>query len=484
MSTCSRTARSVCLNPETDSTTESLTGAGQATGSKTSTLTLTPRTENKTMKFTLTAMIAASTLLLPSIDATAATKTSASKSRTHNASSARKDTRKNNRRATVAAVTSSPSSSSKVANPTPTDCDLDNNRWVDVNDIMTLLPLLGSPCNDSDCQGDINKDAQINVNDLMVLIANYGSPAPPSESDLAETVLSGATLMLQHRYVQDASPFHDLGVRNNAVCVSAYGFLVSNTGTPEGMEKVLNHTSDEIADYLRYYANFYGIDTNTDGTVILDIEGHDFSPRMWGRYLDSAHEKYNPEMLDRILDAYILRIQVARDVFPNAKLGLYEITTPHPFGNSQIEGQVRRMRGYEYAAAYGILEGLDFACPVIYMPWGNQDVKHHKIADYTALGIETSRSLLRQDGTPVEIMPMISMTVFNGSSAHHGEVAPLEDVSLQINVMRDLGVEDFLIWNGTENLYNVNDDLYNLDYMVVDRLAELLDYLSNNSVTG
>ena len=420
----------------------------------------------------MTAMIAAGAILLPATTATFAASPSTNKTAAVSKTTKSQSRKQNN---------SSQLSVAKPAQayqPTASDCDLSGNQVVDVNDIMALLPAMGTRCNRDQCSTDINRDSRTNVNDLMLVIANFGAAAP-SSSELAQTELNGATLSLQNWYAKEQSTLNSMGVTNKSVCISSYGLLVDGLTEDGALERTLNNTAEEVRDYLISYANHYGIARDTTDIVILDIEGYRFSPMYFGNYIDQSISYYNPAMLDRILDAYKLRISVAREVFPNAKLGLYDTVTPHGFGEADLAPMIRRQRGYEYAASYGLFEELDYACPVLYQVWGETDYGFSRSDAVTRLGIEATRSLTRKDGSPLEIMPMMSLTVFNGDSNHDREPARVQDVSRQIDVLESLGINEYIIWNGEENIADT-------DIPVYDQLQQLLDYRENqaNSTQG
>jgi hypothetical protein len=421
----------------------------------------------------MTAMIAAGAILLPATTATFA----ASLSTSNKTAAVSKTTKRQSSKQS----TSNQLSVAKPAQayqPTASDCDLSGNQVVDVDDIMALLPAMGTPCNRDHCSTDINRDGRTSVNDLMLVIANFGAFAP-STSEMAETELNGAILSLQNWYAKEQTTLNSMGVSNKSVCISSYGLLVDGLSEEGALERCLNHTAEEVRDYLISYANHYGIARDTTDIVVLDIEGYRFSPMFFGNYIDQSISYYNPAMLDRILDAYKLRISVARDVFPNAKLGLYDTVTPHGFGEADLAPMIRRQRGYEYAASYGLFEELDYACPVLYQVWGETDYGFSRSDAVTRLGIEATRSLTRMDGTPLEIMPMMSLTVFNGDSNHDREPARVQDVSRQIDVLESLGINEYIIWNGEENIADT-------DIPVYDQLQQLLDYRENqaNSTQG
>ena len=71
-------------------------------------------------------------------------------------------------------------------------------------------------------------------------------------------------------------------------------------------------------------------------------------------------------------------------------------------------------------------------------------------------------------------MPMMSLTVFNGDSNHDREPARVQDASRQIDVLESLGINEYIIWNGEENIADT-------DIPVYDQLQQLLDYRENQA---
>ena len=67
----------------------------------------------------------------------------------------------------------------------------------------------------------------------------------------------------------------------------------------------------------------------------------------------------------------------------------------------------------------------------------------------------------------------MSFKVFNGPSAHNKELIEVSDLADQLEVIKSLGVEEFMFWQGKDDLDGSN--------RISSRLGELLEELNNRS---
>lgn len=411
------------------------------------------------MSRTLTAMIAATAIVLPSLAQFANAAPSSSKvEKTSNKSKA------SSKKASATRPTTQSSGSDQVD---MADCDLDGNGVVDVNDIMLVLNDFNSDCRANDCLGDVNHDQLVDVTDILAILANYGTLVAPQNS---ESPLNGVRACLQSSFSSDAAELNKLGVRND--CWMVHGYAVeAPTGSTEE-EFFSTSVSDVEYRFGLYLSKKTDLTTDFEGMVILDIESP-FHPRHFGKFIDPVSDDYNPEKFEAIVEGYKLRIAVVREMLPNCKLGIYGFPTPHPHGKVDSDSEQRRILGYEMAAARGVFDQIDVIVPVIYQRFGPSDSYYSRMASYTAAGIEVGRSLRRSDGTAPEMQPLMSFKVYNGPSAHNQELIAVSDLADQVEVLRELGVEEFMFWNGKDAL---NDSI-----TITERLAELKDELEYRS---
>jgi len=85
----------------------------------------------------------------------------------------------------------------------------------------------------------------------------------------------------------------------------------------------------------------------------------------------------------------------------------------------------------------------------------------------TTMAWNESSALRRTDGSIIPVIPMASFVIFNGGSPYHETLIEAENLLVQLDVLRNLGVYELLFWNGT-------DAIPNYEHTVTDRLGALL----------
>ncbi len=200
---------------------------------------------------------------------------------------------------------------------------------------------------------------------------------------------------------------------------------------------------------------------------ILDIE-KPVQPREFGAFIEELEAEDNMELFGQYIDAFRRRIQAAREVLPNARIAMYGVIVPHSWGDPDLPPQQKIMSGYWAAEEYGFYDDADLLIPIIYQRFGPDDNKFDRLDDYTILGWEEANNLRRTDGTSIPVVPMTTFKIYNGGSPYTKTPVDPENLLYQINVLRDLGVHEFLFWNG-------KDEIKNYDETVVDRLRLVLD---------
>jgi hypothetical protein len=265
--------------------------------------------------------------------------------------------------------------------------DVDINGIVDVNDILLAIDEYGDACVLIPCRADTNRDENVNMFDLLQILAHYGAVIPAHVDGDVQTLLSGTHLVEQSRYADDAESLRSAGVKNDAWMLHGYA-----VAAPKGMSEAdfLDASEDDVREsLLSYIDNKPDLDPATSDYVILDIE-HPIHPKNFGKYLSPMDERYDPAQFVRIMIAFRLRISVARDLLPNARLGLYGVTTPHPFGDASLASQITRQGGFLAASAAGLYDELDVLCPVVYQRFGPNDARYEDMESYTQLGVDSA----------------------------------------------------------------------------------------------
>jgi len=348
--------------------------------------------------------------------------------------------------------------------------DADRSGMVDVNDILLVINEYGDDCEATHCRADTNLDGEVGMFDLLQVLAHYGAVIPAHADGDVQTLLTGTHLCEQSRYTDDERSLEDAGIKNDSWMLHGYAVVAPNDITEEAFFAATEE--DVRSKLLAYLADKVELDPETTDYVILDIE-HPVHPRTFGSYLDPSLDSYDPAQFARIMDAFALRISVAREQFPNARLGLFGMTTPHPFGDATLESQVSRQNGFLAASAAGLYDDLDVLCPVIYQRFGPNDVQHHSIESYTQLGVDSTALLRRSDGTTPSIMPVMSLAIFNGGSADHEQPILAEDLAAQIGVLQDRGYTEWLVWND-------DDTIADTDLLVTDYFDNLLSWMQGD----
>jgi hypothetical protein len=350
--------------------------------------------------------------------------------------------------------------------------DVDRSGLVDVNDILIVIDEYGDDCEATPCRADINLDGEVSMFDLLQVLAHFGAVVPSNAGGDVQTLLSGTHLGEQSRYADDVRSLEDAGVKNDSWFVHGYAVGAHSSITED---EFFAATEEDIrTKLLAYLADKVELDPETTDYVILDIE-HPVHPRTLGGYLNPSHDLYDPAQFTRIINAFTLRISVARELFPNAQLGLFAVTTPHPFGDATLDAQVTRQGGFLAASAAGLYDDLDVLCPVIYQRFGRSDARHHSIEPYTQLGVDSAELLRRSDGTTPSIMPVMSLAIFNGGSANHEQPILVEDLAAQIGVLQERGYTKWLIWND-------DDTIGDTDLLVTDYFDNLLSWMQDDMV--
>lgn len=270
---------------------------------------------------------------------------------------------------------------------------------------------------------------------------------------------------LQGRYVSEPDLSTDLsvfGVTNNAITIHGAALEAAEIT----VEEFTRSDRSDINRTLRGYLRTHGIDPDTDHLVVLDMEPKDptephpedpsrlerlFHPKDLGTF------EGDPRQND-IIQGFIRRIEVARDVMPNAKLGLYQVVAP--MGKGQYNESFRdRMQGYRRAGELGMYDQVDYIVPVLYTRFGSCDVTDRDDLEtiqgwseaLTRQGIEESRTLTRTSGGNIPLVPYLSFWVFNGFSRHDRQAILPETMRRQLCILQEYSeVEIIVLWSGWE----------------------------------
>ncbi len=236
----------------------------------------------------------------------------------------------------------------------------------------------------------------------------------------------------------------------------------------EAFEEFINASEEEIeenlvrytthnTDLLTMVADPIGTPPSTETIILMDLESP--HPNGW-------HKNYSDSEQASIVLAFKRRIKVTRKVFPRSKIALYGILVPDGRGRFNDTTYLAREASLIKAGRRGLYDDLDYLTPVLYtrfgcnVPGSDCDGNEFKtIGAMTQLGIEGSKKLLKSDGSPTPLLPLLNFSVNNGNSAFHrklimdfGVPDPLGDtLKWQLNILERNEVKDVGLWVGGKN---------------------------------
>ena len=259
--------------------------------------------------------------------------------------------------------------------------DVDANDRVEVNDLVMTAMTYGDDCSGGQpCATDIDEDGKVGVDDILSVIADFGQEAKEA---LAPTILAGSQVAFQSVYSDQQYAMRSMGVSNHAWC--AHGSAL-RAGYTISLDEFLSASFDDIRSTFYNYVMSHELAFDTTDLVVIDIE-YPITPRQLGNWLIELQEADEEHLFAEWVEAYRLRIAVARDVLPNARLGLYGMIVPHAWGDPDMESQQRNMTGYRAAEELGLYDEIDALITIIYQRFGPDDSKFDRLEDMTAMAL-------------------------------------------------------------------------------------------------
>ena len=346
--------------------------------------------------------------------------------------------------------------------------DVDANDLVEINDLILTASTYGDDClGGQPCATDIDENGKVDVDDILSVIADFGKEGKEA---MAPTVLAGAQVAYQSAYSDQQYELRSMGVGNHAWCVHGSSLKAGSNIT---LEEFLSTSYDDVRSNFYSYLVQNPLDFGTTDLVVLDIEAP-IAPRNLGNWLAELRESHELHLFEEWVDAYQMRIAVARELLPNARLALYGMIVPHAWGDPNMESHQRNMAGYWAAEELGLYDDADALITIIYQRFGPDDSKFDRLDDMTTMAWNESSALRRTDGSIIPVIPMASFVIFNGGSPYHETLIEAENLLVQLDVLRNLGVYELLFWNGT-------DAIPNYEHTVTDRLGALLRATTTDS---
>lgn len=245
------------------------------------------------------------------------------------------------------------------------------------------------------------------------------------------------------------APCQARGGVDSVITIGGTAFLsVGGPKTPD-LEAFLEK---DVSDVERQLENFLDghptVSAQTTAIVIMDIE----------RPHPRDFHKHPVPMQVRLCDAFKARAKAARATFPSAKLGFYGTLIPDGRGRATDTTYLARKDALVRAGKCGMFDQIDCLFPVVYPRFGPTDGPWETYEPYTRQAITGSRELARSDGSTLPVIPLLTYSVANGNSNHHGDLLldlPTPDplaatLHLQVDVMIAEGVRTTVFWVGKD----------------------------------
>ncbi|NEX23288.1 hypothetical protein G3480_23825, partial [Thiorhodococcus mannitoliphagus] len=228
---------------------------------------------------------------------------------------------------------------------------------------------------------------------LIVAVIAFSSIIYANEPDEKEVARPVCDVSFLTQNTPSQLEFSRLGISTSAVSVGSGWF-----SAPKGIttDEFISTTNDEIREMLARYIKNPANRITPDMQVLIDIE-IPVDPRKFSSFLsDNGEERFK-----ELITAFKRRLDIARELLPNANLGLYGVPVPSG-SNTTLESLETQMNGIHAAAALGLFDSLDALYPTLYFRFGPDDPKfEEKTAGYTQAGIEAALSVRRSDNTPL-----------------------------------------------------------------------------------
>ncbi|MEE2908113.1 MAG: hypothetical protein VX527_09835 [Planctomycetota bacterium] len=309
---------------------------------------------------------------------------------------------------------------------------------------------------------------------LLAMFASMGLTHASGSAVIEDANLNGIVLTLENKYYSDSTDLTATGLANNSFTINGAALKVS-----KGIDinQFIGFTESQITDSLARYITNHNLNGTTD-YILLDMEG-DAGPRHWGRHLTADQDddgfSTSRTFLD-IVNAYKLRISVARSLLPDAKICLYGMPVPeNPFVHSHT--WIQQIAGFTHAGTLGLFDDADYIVPVCYMRFCEDDYANykHKNQEETTMAIQAAQSFVDTDGNHIDVFPLITPTYFGNSSCVLSVISA-DDLWEQITWIKGLGVDTIGLWVGNDTLPRSTT--------TVSQYAEQLNQAANQDSSG
>ncbi|MCB0321649.1 MAG: hypothetical protein KDD60_12045, partial [Bdellovibrionales bacterium] len=189
----------------------------------------------------------------------------------------------------------------------------------------------------------------------------------------------------------------------------------------------------------------------TNKLVVLNIE-HGLHPRRW--------YTYEEPLRGAVLEAYRLRLEVARQEMPNAKLIAYGFPTPNGKG-TDTDAQ---MESFREASELGIFDLVDGVMPSLHMRFGPQDPLYEESLQVLEDALVRSFEITNSRGESMPVFPLFSFRVNNGQSLHNTEAVQVSDTLNQLKFVQKYPdrVHGIVFWSPSTTDFDVTGHFRNV----------------------
>ena len=262
---------------------------------------------------------------------------------------------------------------------------------------------------------------------LTALTLTGGSSAVAYEddasADAAPTHLK-ISMALQDNW--SSAKLGSLGVSNDAWSMS--GDAVGPIGDPrlpyeervaargENLRIFIAMPESKIRNWMKVYLNGHPtLSRETTRTIIIDIETPT-QPREFWKLLEGENHDRITHTFTEVVKAFSRRYAVIRETFPNATLTVFSMGSPTATG---LDSDASRagLNAELLAVKMGMLEAVDAISPELYERYGPGDPMYPHVNRATYQSLRDSLRIVQAageaTGRSLDIIPMLSLTVFN-----------------------------------------------------------------------
>ena len=261
-------------------------------------------------------------------------------------------------------------------------------------------------------------------------------------------------IMFQNNYAsQDYSAY---GVSNKSWSITQSALAPGSNTLPEDfIELYLAETKSDVeAKFQTYLNNNPELSTDTTDLLMIDIEGVTnlgVSPSSFGSF------DYDTDLQDNIIKAYMMRIDVVREFFPKAKIGAYNSIHAESTPNNQasLDRLEKQMKGHYRASKLGLYDKVDYLVTNLYTRFGPDDgLNYYTIENFTRAGITNASSITTSSGSPIPIVVLLSVLVYNGNSENDKDLVTFDSSKLIVNTAQEYPqVKIISYWAGSTDTY-------------------------------